>query len=84
MKTIQAVYPQCADCHYHFKSQTLLDMHKCDGVREPQDVLSIAMTHANELQKLSKMNLSVDGAAIACASDIFVDDGGEIPCICNI
>ena len=60
MKTIQAVYPQCTNCHYHFKSQTLLDKHMCDGLREPQDVLSIAMRHANEL--LSKMDLSVDGA----------------------
>ena len=76
MKSIQAVYPQCADCHYHFKSQTLLDMHKCDGVREPRDALSIAMRHANEL--MFKMNLSLDGA-IARASAIFVDDGGEIP-----
>eukprot|EP00731_Ephydatia_muelleri_P016238 Em0009g662a len=74
MKTIQAVYPQCADCHSHFKSQTLPDVHMCDGVREPQTVLSIAMRLANEL--LSKMNLSVDGA-IAHASDIFVDDDGE-------
>ena len=76
MKTIQAVYPQCTNCHYHFKSQTLLDKHMCDGIREPQDALSIAMRHANEL--LSKMDLSVDGA-IAHASNIFVDDAGEIP-----
>ena len=34
------------------------------------------MRHANEL--LSKMDLSVDGA-IAHASNIFVDDTGEIP-----
>lgn len=57
-------------------SLRLLGIHKCDGVREPQDALSIAMRHANEL--LSKTNLSVDGA-IARASEIFVDNGGEIP-----
>ena len=30
LKTIRVVYPQCVDCLYHFKSQTLLDMHVCD------------------------------------------------------
>ena len=45
----------------------------CDRTREPQDALSIAMRHANEL--LSKMDLSVDGA-IAHASNKFVDDTG--------
>ena len=34
MKTLQAVYPRCTNCHYHFKSQTLLDKHICDGIRE--------------------------------------------------
>eukprot|EP00731_Ephydatia_muelleri_P018844 Em0011g884a len=76
MKTIQAVYPQCTICHYHFKSQTLLDKHMCDGIKEPQDALNITMRHANEL--LSKMDLSVDDA-IAHASNIFVDGTGEIP-----
>ena len=50
-------------------------MHMCDGAREPQDALSNAMRHVNDL--LSKMNLSVDGA-IDFASGICMDDG-EIP-----
>ena len=53
----------------------------CDGIREPQDALSIAKRHANEL--LSKMDLSVDGA-IAHASNIFVDDNGAIAHASNI
>ena len=49
LKGIQAVYPQCAECLYHFKSQKLLMNHMCGGVFTPKDVLSNAMKHANEL-----------------------------------
>ena len=77
MKTITAVYPQCVDCLYHFKSQSLLDMHVCDGKRESQDALSIATRHSNEL--LSKMDFSFDGA-IAHASNMLVAEGsGDVP-----
>ena len=77
MKTIGAVHPQCVDCLYHFKSQTLLDMRMCDGKRESQDALSIALRHANEL--LSKMVFSLDGA-IDHTSNMFVVEGsGEVP-----
>ena len=32
LKGIQAVYPQCAECLYHFKSQKLLINHMCGGM----------------------------------------------------
>ena len=49
----------------------------CDGKRQSQDALSIAMRHANEL--LSKMVFSLDGA-IDHASNMFVVEGsGEVP-----
>ena len=57
LKGIQAVYPQCAECLYHLKSQKLLMNHMCGGVFTPKDVLSNAMKHANEL--LSRMDFTV-------------------------
>ena len=68
LKGIWAVYPQCAECLYHFKSQKLLLNHMCGGVVTPKDVLSNAMKHANEL--LSGMDFSVEGA-IDRASKMF-------------
>ena len=71
LKAIQAVYPQCANCLYHFKSQHVLNKHICSGVMESHDALSNAMRHANKL--LTKMDFTVDGA-IAQASHMFDPD----------
>ena len=60
LKGMRAVYPQCAECLYHFKSQKLLMNHVCGGVVTPKDVLSTAMKHANE--PLSKIDFSLEGA----------------------
>ena len=68
LKGIQAVYPQCAECLYHFKLQKLLMNHMCGGVFTPKDVLSSAMMHANKL--LSRMDFTVEGA-IDRASNMF-------------
>ena len=68
LKGIQTVYPQCAECFYHFKSQKLLINHMCGGVFTHKDVLSNAMKHANELP--SRMYLTVEGA-IDQASNMF-------------
>eukprot|EP00731_Ephydatia_muelleri_P022919 Em0015g502a len=57
LKRIQAVYPQCTVCLYHFKSQLLLAKHVCSGVMEHQDVLSIAM-RLDELQSQKMIRLS--------------------------
>ena len=54
------MYPQCAECLYHFKSHQLLVKHVCGGVVMSHDVLSNAMKHADQL--LSKMDFSVEGA----------------------
>ena len=43
LRQIKALYPQCSECHYHFKSQKLLDKHMCDGAQQCLDALSIAM-----------------------------------------
>ena len=37
LRQIKALYPQCSDCHYHFKSQKLLDKHICDGTQQCLD-----------------------------------------------
>ena len=71
LKRIQAVYPQCAVCLYHFKSQLLLAKHVCSGVMEHQDVLSIAMRYANTL--LATMDFTVSGA-VDRASNLLTDD----------
>ena len=55
LKGIQAVYPQCAECLYHFKSHKLLMNHMYDGVFTPKDVLSNAIMHANELVSRMKV-----------------------------
>ena len=55
LRQIKALYPQCSECHYHFKSQKLLDKHMCDGAQQCLDALSIAMRHADKL--LAQMNL---------------------------
>ncbi|KAL5475613.1 hypothetical protein EMCRGX_G025446 [Ephydatia muelleri] len=68
LKAIQAVYPQCANCLYPFKSQQVLTKHICSGVMESHDALGNAMRHANKL--LAKMDFTVDGA-IAQASHMF-------------
>ena len=62
------MYPQCANCLFHFKSQRVLDKHVCGEVMESHDVLSNAMRHANEM--LAKIDFSVDGA-ITQASNRF-------------
>ena len=46
LKRIWAVYPQCAECLYHFKSHQLLVKHVCGGVVMSYDVLSNAMKHS--------------------------------------
>eukprot|EP00731_Ephydatia_muelleri_P026723 Em0018g823a len=71
LKRIQAVYPQCTVCLYHFKSQLLLAKHVCSGVMEHQDVLSIAMRYANTL--LATMDFTVSGA-VDRASNLLTDD----------
>ena len=71
LKRIQAVYPQCTVCLYHFKSQLLLAKHVCCGVMEHQDVLSIAMRYANTL--LATMDFTVSGA-VDRASNLLTDD----------
>ena len=43
LRQIKALYPQCSECQYHFKSQKLLDKHMCDGAQQCLDALSIAM-----------------------------------------
>ena len=60
LREIKALYPQCSECHYRFKSQKLLDKHMCDGAQQCLDALSIAMRHADKL--LAQMNLTVHGA----------------------
>ena len=71
LKRIQAVYPQCTVCLYHFKSQLLLAKHVCSEVMEHQDVLSIAMRYANTL--LATMEFTVSGA-VDQASNLLTDD----------
>ncbi|KAL5484240.1 hypothetical protein EMCRGX_G020702 [Ephydatia muelleri] len=71
LKRIQAVYPQCTVCLYHFKSQLLLAKHVCSEVMEHQDVLSIAMRYANTL--LATMDFTVPGA-VDRASNLLTDD----------
>eukprot|EP00731_Ephydatia_muelleri_P037004 Em0374g7a len=68
LKAIQEVYPQCADCLHHFKSQRVLGKHICSGRMESRDALTNAMQHADKL--LVSMDFTVDGA-IAQASHIF-------------
>ena len=68
MNEIQAAYPQCANCLYHFKSQKLLMNHMCGGVFTAKDVLSKAMKHADEL--LSRLDFTLEGA-IDRASNMF-------------
>ena len=60
LKQIRALYPQCSECLYHYKSQKLLDKHMCGGAQLCRDALSIAMRHADKL--LAQMNLTVSGA----------------------
>ena len=60
LMAIQTVYPQCAKCRHHFKSQHFLEQHVCSGLMECRDVLSIAMRHANQL--LINMDFSIAGA----------------------
>ena len=74
LRQIKALYPQCSECHYHFKSQKLLDKHICDGAQQCLDALSIAMRHADKL--LAQMNLTVHGA-IQKAS--LIGTGDEMP-----
>ncbi|KAL5484080.1 hypothetical protein EMCRGX_G020524 [Ephydatia muelleri] len=74
LRQIKALYPQCSECHYHFKSQKLLDKHMCDGAQQCLDALSIAMRHADK--RLAQMNLTVHGA-IDRAS--FIGTGDEMP-----
>lgn len=74
LRQIKALYPQCSDCHYHFKSQKLLDKHRCGGAQQCVDALSIAMRHADKL--LAQMNLTVHGA-IDRAS--LIGTGSEMP-----
>ena len=71
LKAIQEVYPQCADCLYHFKSQRVLGKHICSGRMESRDALTNAMKHANKL--LVSMDFTVDGA-IAQASPYLRQD----------
>ena len=68
MNEIQAAYPQCANCLYHFKSQKLLMNHMRGGVFTAKDVVSKAMKHADEL--LSRMDFTLEGA-IDQASNMF-------------
>ena len=74
LREIKALYPQCSECHYHFKSQKLLDKHMCDGAEQCLDALSIAMRHVDKL--LAQMNLTVYGA-IDRAS--LIGTGDEMP-----
>ena len=74
LRQIKALYPQCSECYYHFKSQKLLDKHMCDGAQQCLDALSIAMRHADKL--LAQMNLTVHGA-IHRAS--LIGTGDEMP-----
>ena len=74
LRQIKALYPQCSKCHYHLKSQKLLDKHICDGAQQCLDALSIAMRHADKL--LAQMNLTVHGA-IQKAS--LIGTGDEMP-----
>ena len=68
---IRAIYPQCAKCLYHFKSQQLLKKHVCTGTRESWDTLSVAIRHADHL--LARMDFSITGAIEQTAS-MFLDD----------
>ncbi|KAL5496895.1 hypothetical protein EMCRGX_G013267 [Ephydatia muelleri] len=71
MRQIRAVYPQCSQCFYHYKSQKLLDKHVCGGEQQCQDALSTAMRHADKL--LAQMNFTISGA-INKASHIGASD----------
>ena len=76
LKRLRAVYPQCAECLYHFKSHQLLVEHVCGGVVicvcggvvMSHNMLSNAMKHAD--QRLSWMDFFVEGA-IDRASSMF-------------
>ena len=72
----QAIFPQCAKCLYHFKSQQLLKKHMCTGTRESWGALSVAMRHADHL--LARMDFSITGAIDQTAS-MFLDDGDTPP-----
>ena len=68
---IQAIYPQCAKCLYHFKSPQLLEKHVCTGTTQSWDALSVAMRHADQL--LARMDFSITGAIDKTASMFLVD-----------
>ena len=74
LRQIKALYPQCSECHYHFKSQKLLDKHMCDGAQQCLDALSIAMRHADKL--LAQMNLTVHGTIDRA---FLIGTGDEMP-----
>ena len=44
LSEINAIYPQCSMCKYHFKSKVYLRKHICGGAFLPKDALNVLWT----------------------------------------
>ena len=72
LSEINAIYPQCSKCKYHFKSDFFLRKHICGGAFQPKDALNVAMRFADTI--LATRDFSVSGC-VASMLTLFTSEG---------